>query len=96
MKSYKTFKKHLLKNNEIKKVYDDLGPEFELIQLIIKKRLKAGLTQAELAERIGTKQSAISRLERGTYNPTVAFLRKVAEALGANLRISLFAQQKRQ
>lgn len=95
MKSYKIFKNHLLKNKEIKKAYDDLGPEFELIQLIIKNRLKAGLTQAELAEKIGTKQSAISRLERGAYNPTVAFLRKVAEALGADLHISLFAQQKR-
>ena len=95
MKSYKIFKNHLLKNKEIKKTYDDLEPEFELVQLIIKNRLKAGLTQAELAEKIGTKQSAISRLERGAYNPTVSFLRKVAEALGAELHISLFAQQKR-
>ena len=95
MKSYKIFKNHLLKNKEIKKTYDDLEPEFELVQLIIKNRLKAGLTQAELAEKIGTKQSAISRLERGADNPTVSFLRKVAEALGAELHISLFAQQKR-
>jgi len=42
-----------------------------------------------LARRIGTKQSAISRLERGEYNPTVAFLRKVAVGLDAKLKISI-------
>lgn len=88
MKSYKTFKNQLLKDKGIKKAYDELGPEFELIQLIIERRLEQGLTQAELAKRIGTKQSAISRLERGTYNPTVAFLHKLAEALGTKLHIS--------
>ncbi|MDA2922548.1 helix-turn-helix transcriptional regulator [Patescibacteria group bacterium AH-259-L07] len=87
MKSYKTLKSQLLKDKEVKKAYDELGPEFELIQLIIEQRLKQGLTQAELAKKIGTKQSAISRLERGTYNPTVSFLRKIAEALGTELHI---------
>lgn len=88
MESFNTFKKGLLKDKEIKKAYDELGPEFELIQTIIEKRLKQGLTQAELAKKIGTKQSAISRLEQGTYNPTVAFLRKLANALDKELHIS--------
>lgn len=92
MKSYKTLKNQLLKDNEIKKSYNELSPEFELIQIIIEKRLKQGLTQAELAKKIGTKQSAISRLECGTYNPTVAFLRKLADALDTELHISLSAQ----
>lgn len=89
MKNYNSLKNKLLKDKEIKKAYEELGPEFELIQLIIKKRQKLGLTQAELANKIGTKQSAISRFERGTYNPTIAFLNKIANALGAKLRISL-------
>jgi ribosome-binding protein aMBF1 (putative translation factor) len=88
MKSYKTLKKQLLADKQIKKAYDDLGPEFELIEMIIEKRIKNGLTQSELAKKIGTKQSAISRLERGTYNPTVAFLQKVASALDVKLKIS--------
>ncbi len=88
MKSYKTFKKQLLKDQEIKKNYDELGPEFELIQMIIEKRIEQNLTQSELAKKIGTKQSAISRLERGAYNPTLAFLRKTANALGVKMRVS--------
>lgn len=92
MKSYKTFKNKLLEDKRIKMVYDELGPEFELVQIIIEKRIEQGLTQTELAKKIGTKQSAISRLEQGNYNPTIAFLRKLAEALGAELNISFSIQ----
>ena len=88
MKSYKQLKKELLKDKKINKAYNELGPEFDLINLIIEERLKRGLTQKELAKKIGTKQSAISRLERGTYNPTVSFLRKVAAALETELHIN--------
>jgi len=88
MRDYKKLKQKYLKDKEIKEVYDRSGPEFELVRLIIKKRLEQGVTQEELASRIGTKQSAISRLEKGTYNPTLSFLYKIAEALDARLHIS--------
>ncbi len=89
MKSYKTLKAQLLKDKKTRKTYDELEPEFALVQMIIAERIKQGFTQAYLAEKLGTKQSAISRLERGTYNPTVSFLHKLAHALGVELRISL-------
>ncbi len=89
MKSYTTFKRQLLKDRPIKEAYKKLGPEFELIQLIIEKRLEQGLTQAALARKLGTKQSAISRLERGGYNPSLTFLRRLAKALDTELRVSL-------
>jgi len=89
IKNYKQFKKKLLKDQEIKRAYEKLGPEFALIKMIIRKRIEKGLTQKELARKIGTKQSAVSRLESGTYNPTISFLEKVAEALDARLKISL-------
>lgn len=89
MKNYNNFKKELLKDREIKKAYDNLEVEFILIEEIIKKRIKKGITQKELAERIGTKQSAISRFESGSYNPSLSFLRKLADGLGIKLRISL-------
>ena len=89
MKSYKEFRAELLKNKEIRKAYDELGPEFELIAMIIDKRIKNGLTQAALARKVGTRQSAIARLESGTYNPSMAFLEKVAKALGGRLSISI-------
>jgi len=88
-KTYKQFKRELLKDKKIKYAYEKLGPEFAVIEMIIKKRIERGLTQKELARKIGTKQSAISRLESGTYNPSISFLQKVGEALGAKLKISL-------
>ena len=88
MESYLKFKKQLLKNKEIRKAYEDLGPEFELARMLIENRAKKGLTQTALAKKVGTKQSAIARLESGQYNPTVFFLGKVAKALDTNLLIS--------
>ncbi|OGY89831.1 MAG: transcriptional regulator [Candidatus Komeilibacteria bacterium RIFCSPLOWO2_01_FULL_45_10] len=89
MESYKNFKNKLLKNRKIKKAYDELGPEFAVIRMIIARRLASGLTQAQLAEKLGTKQSAISRLEQGSYNPSLALLVKLSKALDAKLEISI-------
>lgn len=89
MKSYRSLKSQLLGNRQIKKTYHELGPEFALVEKLIEKRIRKGLTQEMLARRIGTKQSAISRLERGEYNPTLGFLRKVAAGLGAELKITV-------
>ncbi|MHA1658558.1 MAG: helix-turn-helix domain-containing protein [Promethearchaeota archaeon] len=89
MKNYKQFKTKLLRDKEIKQAYENLGPEFALVEIIIKRRIKNGLTQRELAQKIGTKQSAISRLESGMYNPSISFLQKIAEALDVRIKISL-------
>lgn len=89
MKSYKEIKQKFLKRKDVRRAYVALGPEFTLIEMIIEKRLKRGLTQAQLAQKIGTKQTAIARLESGTYNPTVKFLNKVAKALDAKLSLSI-------
>ncbi len=88
-KTYKQLKRELLKDKRVKKVYEKLGPEFAVIEMIIRKRIERGLSQKELARKIGTRQSAISRLESGTYNPSLSFLQKVSEALDAKLKISL-------
>lgn len=87
MKDFRQLKTKLLKDRDIKRAYEKLGPEFEFIQMLIQKRIDRGLTQKELAEKIGTKQAAISRLESGDYNPTVSVLRKVVDALGAKMEI---------
>ena len=89
MRDFKHFKERMLRDKAVKKAYDELGPEFALAELMIKRRLEKGLTQAQLAKRLGTKQSAVSRLESGTYNPTLSVLRKVANALGAKVEISI-------
>jgi DNA-binding XRE family transcriptional regulator len=89
MQTFVQFKKEALKNKKIKEEYDKLEPEFELAKMLIEKRIKKGMTQKELAEKIGTKQAAISRLESGNYNPSFLFLRKIAIALGSRLDITL-------
>lgn len=88
MQSYKQVKRQLLKNKAIRKTYEDLGPEFALVQAIIEQRMERGLTQAALARKVGTKQSAIARLESGTYNPSLEFLARVAKGLDTRLVIS--------
>ena len=80
-------KEHLLKSPEVKQEYDNLKLLYDLKREIIRLRLAQGLSQKELAERVGTKQSAISRIESGDYNPSLEFLNKVAHALGKELQI---------
>ena len=89
MRKYQTFKSKLLKDKEVKKAYDKLGLEFALVEAIMQKRIKEGFTQAQLAKKIGTKQPVISRLESGTLNPSINFLRRVTDALDAKLKISI-------
>lgn len=85
MSSYKKLKKRLLKNKNIKKEYEKMRPEFEILDKIIGLRINNNLTQKQLAQKLKTKQSAISRLERGMINPTMTFLNKLALAFGKKL-----------
>ena len=68
--------------------YDELGPEFELARALIKARIEAGLTQAQLAERMKTIQSVVARLESGQVRPSTRTLEKIAHSTGTRLRIS--------
>ncbi len=68
--------------------YERLGPEFELSRALIEARAGAGLTQAELALRMGTTQSVIARLESGRVQPTTATLQRIARATGTRLKIA--------
>lgn len=79
------------KDPEYVREYDALEDEFALASAIIGARARAGLTQAELAERMGTSQSAIARLESGKSRPSVATLEKLAQATGSRLRVVLEA-----
>ena len=67
--------------------YKALQPEYEIIKQIIDARNELNRTQKELAEQIGIKQSNISRLESGNYNPSLDFLKKVARGLDKELHI---------
>ena len=89
MKNWKALKKELLKNKEVAEEYEKLKPRYQLISQLIDARIKRGLTQEKLAKKMGTKQSAIARIESGNANPSLAFLEKVASAIGSKLIIQL-------
>ena len=86
---FEKFKKESLQDPKVRAEYDKLEPEFRLITALIEKRLERGLTQAALARKLGTKQSAVARLESGSYNPSLSFLKRVAKALGTDIVIGL-------
>lgn len=86
---FEIFKKKLFKDPEFIKAYHELDPEFAVIEAIIRARVKRGITQKKLAQRLKTKQSAISRLESGTANPSLNFLKRLAQALDSRLEIRL-------
>ena len=91
-KNLMTWQKHrkeLMKDPEVVKAYREFQPEFAIIEKIIRARVKEGITQKELAKKMKTKQSAISRLESGTANPSLNFLKRLAKALDSRLEIHL-------
>lgn len=89
MKNFNELKRKLLQDRAIKKTYEGLAPRYAIIEMIIKKRLKIGLSQEALASKIGTKQSSIARFESGRTNPTLSFLTSITNALNGKLTISL-------
>lgn len=89
MSKWVDLEKQLLSDPEVKKEYDKLQPRYTLISQLIKVRMKKGLTQKQLAERVGTKQSAIARIESGNANISIAILEKLTQALGSQLIIKV-------
>jgi len=85
--SLKALKKEAFKDKAVSDEYEKLAGEFEFIDQLISMRSKAGLTQDELAKRIGTAKSNISRLERGRGNPSWGTLQKYAQACGYRVKL---------
>ncbi|SFC60127.1 helix-turn-helix domain-containing protein [Butyrivibrio sp. YAB3001] len=77
----------LMQDPEFKKEYEALQPEMDITRAILDARIRAGMTQIELAEKSGISQADISRLEKGTRNPSIALLKRLAEAMDSTLKI---------
>jgi ribosome-binding protein aMBF1 (putative translation factor) len=90
-KRLQTIKKKMLADREVRAVYDALADEFDLARELIAARVRAGLTQAEVAERMGTTQSVVARLESGAQMPSVNTLLKFAKATRSRPIIKLLA-----
>jgi DNA-binding XRE family transcriptional regulator len=78
-----------LKNPEAKKLFDEYGRQLDLAYQILQLRKIRNMSQSELAEKIGSTQSNIARLESGRQNISISLLGKVADALNAKLQIGL-------
>ena len=94
MSSYKDYKKKALQNPEVKKEYDALAPEYDIIQAMIDARKSQNLTQKELSDRTGITQADISRIEKGTRNPSLEMLKRLALGLGMQLKVEFIDPQK--
>lgn len=90
-------KEKVLKKKNVKAEYEALEPEFKLLRELLKARQNAGLSQAEIAERMGTKAPAVTRLESslssGKHSPSIATIKKYADALDCHLEIKIVSNR---
>ena len=77
----------LMQDNDFRREYEALQPEMDIKRAILEARIKSGMTQVELSEKSGIAQADISRLENGTRNPSLALLKRLAEAMDSTLKI---------
>jgi phage-related protein/DNA-binding XRE family transcriptional regulator len=92
-KSLKQLKAEMLDDEQVKAAYEALAPEYELAAEMIGARQRAGLTQTELAARMGTTQSVIARLESGRTLPTMKTIARYAAATGSRPQVRLVAAE---
>ena len=89
MTSLAKLRQKLLTDPEIRAAYDRLGPIFAVVGEMIDARLAAGLTQADIAVRMGTSQSVVARLESARHMPTFDMVARYAAAINRRIDIHL-------
>lgn len=92
-KTWEETRAELLSDPEVAAAYEARRPYYELASEIIGGRIAQGLTQAQLAERTGIRQSNLSRLEGGSCNPSLEMMNRVARGLGMELHIEFRPRQ---
>ena len=88
MSDLQKYKKKQLQDPEFKAEYERTRPEFEIMHALVDARIRQNMTQKELAEKSGVRQSNISRIENGTCSPTIATLEALAKGMGKKLTVS--------
>lgn len=87
MNDFQKLKEELLLDSEVRAEYEALRPEMKVIRALVGARIEQNLTQKQLAERTGIRQSNISRIENGSCSPTIATLQQLANGMGKKLHI---------
>lgn len=95
--THEEIKAKALKHPEVAEEYEKLEEEFSLLRQMLAARQQAGLTQADIAQKMGTKATAVTRLESslssGRHSPSLSTLRKYAKAVGCRLEVNLIPEQ---
>ena len=94
MTNFNDYLTQQMKDPAFKKAYEQLEPEFAIIQAIIDARKSAGITQKELSQKSGIAQGDISKLENGNANPSIKTLQRLATALGKTLKIEFVCEKE--
>ena len=87
MDDFEKLEKKLMKNPSFRKEHEATRVEFEIAKEIIRTRIEKGLTQKQLAEKLKTRQSVISRVESMNTTPSLSFLKRLAVALNVSLQV---------
>ncbi len=93
MTKLKDLKERLMQDPEFQEEYERIDEEYSLIESLVRARAEANLTQEQLAERLGTTQSAVARMEGGRVSPSIATIRRYARATGKRLEIELVSAE---
>ena len=93
MKKFEALKKRMLADSQVKKAFDELAPEYAIARELIKARSRAGLTQSDVAKRMGTTQSVIARMESGSILPSMSSLVRYARVTGSRAVVKLVAER---
>lgn len=80
--------KKWMKDSKYRRAYDALEEEFALAAAMVEARARAGLTQGQLAKRMGTTQPVVARIESGRVRPSTRTLERYAQATGSRLQIT--------
>lgn len=94
MRKFDDFLEEQLQDEEFRREYESMQPEFDVIRAMVDARISQNLTQKELAERTGINQADISKLENGTRNPSVNLLKRLAEGMDMILKIEFIPKQR--
>ncbi len=84
---WEEFEKGLFKQKGFKEAVEETRLEYEIARALIKARIEKGLSQSEIAKRMKTKQSVISRVENARTTPSLSFLKRLARVLNASLQV---------
>lgn len=85
--NYKDLLNERLKDEDFKREYEELNPEYEVIKALYKARKERNITQKELSQKSGVAQSDISKLENGNSNPTIKMLERLAKSMDMHIKV---------